>query len=351
MRAPGVERASPLASVGVCPGGARLVLLVLAAALPQACHTRADYDQLIVSGTVEAIELDLSTEVSGVLLERPVDEGAVVAKGQVIARVDPALYQIRVQETEAALRESQANLARSLRGFRREEILGAAEQAREAEAEVGNAQANLTRAEELWKQQIVGQAELDSARRTSAVSQARFASARQNYQKLSAGLRVEDIDAARATVARLQAILDRARLDLTRSEIRAPMRGMVTEVRREPGEFVPAGGPILTIADLENLYCWVYLPAVDVGQVRIGDRVQVRVDAYPARAFPGVVAYVSPEAEFTPKSVQTREERVNLVFAVKVAVPNPDGSLKIGLPADVEIPRHPGGEPSPRPAA
>ena len=109
--------------------------------------------------------------------------------------------------------------------------------------------------------------------------------------------------------------------------------------RRPNRTDVSPGAPILTVAELNNLYCWVYLSEREVGSVRLGDTVSVRIDAYADRPFPGVVSYISPEAEFTPKSVQTREERVNLVFGVRVSVPNQDGSLKVGLPADVEIPK------------
>jgi HlyD family secretion protein len=117
---------------------------------------------------------------------------------------------------------------------------------------------------------------------------------------------------------------------------------MVTEKIREPGEYVRPGAPIVAVADLAHLYVWVYVNALEQGRLRLGDKVSVHVDAHPGRAFGGRVVYVAPEAEFTPRNVQTAEDRVQLVFGVKVAVDDPDGALKVGLPADVTWARPPG---------
>ena len=129
-------------------------------------------------------------------------------------------------------------------------------------------------------------------------------------------------------------------LDLERTTVRSPIAGTVTEKLMEAGEYARPGSPIVSVADLVHLYTWVYLSEVELGKVRLGDQVDVRIDAYPGRNFPGKIVYISTQAEFTPKNVQTVEDRVQLVFGVKVAVDNPGGELKVGIPADVALPRH-----------
>jgi HlyD family secretion protein len=296
-----------------------------------------------VSGTIEATETELGAEVPGVLQERPVFEGDEVSKGQLVARIDSSLYQARLAEVRAALREAEAMLALSLEGFRKEEILAALNVVGEMEASLENAEANLRRSEDLFSQGVVSKFDLDEARRAAEVSRARLKSAEENYRKLASGLRTEDIDAARARVERSRAAVEQARLDVQRTEIRSPGKGVVTQAIREPGEYVIVGTPVLSIADLTNMFCWVYLSERELGWVRLGDAVSARIDAYRDQRFPGKVAFISREAEFTPRNVQTREERVNLVFAVKISLANPDGILKVGLPVDVELPiRGPG---------
>jgi HlyD family secretion protein len=302
------------------------------------CSAKADPGTLRMSGTIEAVTRDVSAQVAGVLVDRPIGRGESVTAGQVIGRIDPDTYRIRVREAAAALRQAEASLARSLRGSREEDVLAAAERSKEAEAEAGNAEAAFQRAQKLFDDKVLTPSELDEAHRNVGVARARLEAARQNYRKVAGSLPVEEIDLARAAVDQARAAADRARLDLARVTILAPSRGVATEVFRETGEYVVAGAPIVTIADLTDLYCWVYLAEQELGRVHLGAEVAVSIDAYPERRYRGTISHISPEAEFTPKSVQTREERVNLVFGVRVSVPNPDGTLKVGLPADVEVP-------------
>jgi HlyD family secretion protein len=197
----------------------------------------------------------------------------------------------------------------------------------------------LRRIETLVGGKIATQEDLDRAQRDVEVANARLAAAAARFDLLTRGYRTEEVAQGRAEVARLEALLAQRRLDLDRTTVRAPIAGTVTEKILEAGEYAREGSPIVTIADLMNLYTWVYLSEADLPRVSIGDAVDVRIDGAPDRSFPGTVAYISPQAEFTPRNVQTREDRVQLVFGVKVAVPNPDGTLKIGIPADVVLNR------------
>ncbi|HET6372967.1 MAG TPA: HlyD family efflux transporter periplasmic adaptor subunit [Candidatus Polarisedimenticolia bacterium] len=291
----------------------------------------------VYSGTVEAVEVDVVPEVAGRILALGVDQGHVVEAGSLIATIDPASYRITLAEAEAAADGARAKLALVSAGYRTEEIDAAARQSDEAAAQLAQATARVARVEDLVSQRVATQDDLDIARRDRDVAEARLAAARQRHALLARGFRRQEIEQARADLARLEAQRDRARLDLERTEVRSPLKGTVTQKLQEPGEYARPGSPIVSVADLDNLFTWVYLSEVELPRVRVGDEVSVRIDAFPGRAFPGRVVYISPEAEFTPKNVQTVEDRVQQVYGVKVAVANPDGTLKVGIPADVAL--------------
>ena len=291
----------------------------------------------LYSGTIEAVEVDVVSDVSGRILSRPVDEGVNVGAGDVVATIDPEPYLNAARETEAALSEAGARLDLLTAGYRKEEITAVAREEDEARAQVELARTQLRRIEILVDGRIATAEDLDRARRDVDVAKARLAAATARLDLLTGGFRKEEVAQARAEVARLEALLAQRRLDLDRTTVRAPIAGTVTEKILEAGEYARAGSPIVSIADLKHLYTWVYLSEVDLPRVTIGDAVDVRIDGAPDRSFPGTVAYISPQAEFTPRNVQTREDRVQLVFGVKVSVPNPDGTLKVGIPADVVL--------------
>lgn len=304
------------------------------ALLTVACP-RGNGRNAVYSGSIEAVEVDVVPEVSGRIVARKVDQGDGVSKGDTIATIDPEPYRIALAETEAALAGARAKLAQMTSGYRREEVDTATHQMQEAGAQLTQAEARVKRVEDLVGQQIASPDDLDVARRDRDVARARLEAARSQLALLSHGYRREEVEQAASEVSRLEAIRDQRRLDLERTTVKSPISGTVTEKLQEPGEYAKPGTPIVSVADLENLYTWVYLGEADLPKMSIGQSATVRVDGLPGREFPGKVVYVSKIAEFTPKNVQTVQDRVQLVFGVKVAVPNPDGSLKVGIPADV----------------
>lgn len=318
------------------PFAASMRTLLPAAALLFAagCGARAGSDP-VYSGTIEAVEVDIVPEVSGRILERPFDQGATVEAGAVVARIDPESYRIALAEVDGALAAARARLALLSAGYRSEEKEAAAREQEEARAQLAQAEARIQRVQRLTDQEVATQDDLDMARRDRDVASARVAAAGARLALLSRGYRPEEIQEAGAEVTRLLAAREKAALDLARTEVKSPVAGTVTEKLQEPGEYARPGNPILAVADLVNLYTWVYLAEADLGHIRVGERVAVRIDGFPGRDFPGEVVYISKVAEFTPRNVQTREDRQQLVFGVKVAVPNPGGELKVGVPADV----------------
>ncbi len=166
------------------------------------------------------------------------------------------------------------------------------------------------------------------------LSEAMVELAKAKLEALKKGARAEDIEAAEAEVERARASLEALKAKREKLFLYAPISGWVTTQAFEEGELVPPNSTVLKIANLDELTLTVYVPEPDLGQVRLGQKVKVKVDAFPGEAFEGEVSYISPQAEFTPKSVQTKEERVNLVFRVKIRLPNPEGKLKAGMPAE-----------------
>ncbi len=281
--------------------------------------------------------MDVVPEVSGRILVRQVDQGDAVEAGSPVAQIDPEPYRITLAEATAALRSARAKLTLLTSGYRREEVAAAGREVDEAEAQVAQAEARISRVQDLVRQQVGTPDDLDVARRDLDVTRARLSAAKERHALLLRGYRGEEIEQGRAEVARLEALRDRAKLDLDRTIVRSPLRGTVTEKLQEVGEYARPGSPIVAVADLVNLYTWVYVTQVELAGIRTGDEVSVRIDGAPGKEYPGKVIYISKEAEFTPKNVQTVQDRAQLVFGVKVAVTNNDGSLKVGIPADVVL--------------
>jgi HlyD family secretion protein len=167
--------------------------------------------------------------------------------------------------------------------------------------------------------------------------QTRYTVAKQTYEKLKRGSRIEEIQMARARRDQASAQLLSLRKKFTDCVIAAPSAGTVTRRFVEPGEFVGMGVSIVRIANLSDMELMIYVPEGDLPFIRLGQTAEVKVDAFADRSFSGRVVFISPTAEFTPKNIQTKDERTKLVFGVKIKIANPDGALKAGIPADVTI--------------
>ncbi|HEY6010386.1 MAG TPA: efflux RND transporter periplasmic adaptor subunit [Nitrospirota bacterium] len=244
-----------------------------------------DRDVIVASGNVEVTEVNVAFKIPGRVVELFTDEGRTVARGDRLASLDNAEYSDQVAQNRANLRN--------------------------AEAQLEKAQKDLERYEPLYKQHAISAQQLDSARAGYAVALA------QSHQA-SAALRVVQ-----------------SRLNDT--VIFAPAAGVILRKNVEAGETVQAGVPIFTIGDLADPWIKVYIKEDKLGLVKLGQKASITTDSFPGKVYEGSVTYISSEAEFTPKNVQTKEERVKLVFGVKVSVRNEQNELKPGMPADVRI--------------
>jgi HlyD family secretion protein len=325
------------------------VYVLVAATL--SCRNGAPADRVRVSGQVEATEVRVAAQVGGRLLELAPAEGERVASGSVVARLDATDTELALARARAERDQADAQLRLLKAGARVEDIRQAEAQlataqseARATEAELAVAETDAERFESLLAANAGTRKQRDDAvaRRDVARAQARSAddrvrAARENLARLRAGARPEEIDAARARVAAADAQTATLQKAMADAVVTAPVAGTVTERIAEVGELIQPRAPILIITNLDEVWANVYVDEPIVPRLKVGQAATLFTDAG-GPGIQGVISYVSPSAEFTPRNVQTAEDRSKLVYRVKVTVDNKDGVLKAGMPVEAEIP-------------
>ena len=314
------------------------------------CRSKPPADRVRVSGQVEATDVQLAPQVGGRLLELRVAEGDRVRAGDLIARLDVADTELALARARADRDQAEAQLRLLLAGARAEDVrqaeaqLAAAESAaRAAEAELAAAQADADRFEALLaassgsrKQRDDAVTRRDVARQRLQGAQDQARAARENLARLRAGARPEEIQAARARVAAADAQIATHQKAIADATVIAPVAGIVTEKLADVGELVQPRAPIVVITDLDRAWANVYVDEPIVPRLRLGQPATVFTDA--GGRIAGTLSYISEKAEFTPRNVQTADERAKLVYRVKVSVDNRSGVLKAGMPVEAEIP-------------
>jgi HlyD family secretion protein len=338
--------------------------LLLTVFLPAACKKEAPTDRIRVSGHVEATETRLAAEAGGRILTLTVKEGDRVEQGQTILTLDTRDTQLQINKAKAEEVAAQAQLRLVQAGARVEDIRQAQSQVETARAEVAAARVELTAAgqdldrfETLLKQNSGSQKQRDDAatRRDVArdrVTQAetRVRTAEEVVAKLKAGARPEEIDAARARVGTVTAQIAALEKGLHDATLQSPVAGTVTQKLVEVGEVIPPRAAAIVVVDLDHAWADVFVPEPTVPQIKIGQPASVFTDAprpgsgqAVGNGIAGTISFISPKAEFTPRNVQTAEERSKLVYRVRISVDNKDGVLKQGMPVEAEIPLRDGG--------
>jgi HlyD family secretion protein len=299
---------------------------------------RGSVEEVSASGTVEATEIDLGFQVPGRLERIMVREGDRVEAGQRLAWLDGRELEARLSAARAQLAAARARLAELEEGFRPEEVAQARANLAAAGQRLEDARRRLERSRRLFEGGAISREALDSEETALAVLEAQYRTAKEQLDLLERGPRFQTIEAQRAVVRQAEAAVAQAEAALEGAVIAAPISGVVAVQHRRPGEVVGAGVPVLTLLDPDDRWVRIYVPGDRVGRVVLGREAEIRADAYPDRVYRGKVVYIADEAEFTPRNVQTREERVKLVYRVKVAVIGDSAyHLKPGLPADVRL--------------
>jgi HlyD family secretion protein len=355
---------------------------------------------LSVSGNLELTQVDISFKVPGKLIELNVDEGTYVKKGMVIARIDKdqvesqrtrdeaslhnsqsqyeqmetsVQWQRRTLESDVALRTaelraSQARLAALVAGSRPQEVQESRAAVADAKAQHDQAQADWDRAQDLFKNDDISKQQYDQYRMRLDSTAAVLRQSDERLALVAEGPRKEDIDAARADVVRAEAALAasqanqfelkrreqdvlahradvsraRAQVAMTDTQINdtvviAPIDGVVLVKSAEVGEVLAAGTTVVTIGDIDHPWLRAYINETDLGRLKHGQSATLTTDSFPGKSYPGRISFIASEAEFTPKQIQTHEERVKLVYRIKIDVDNRSHDLKSNMPIDAEI--------------
>jgi HlyD family secretion protein len=354
----------------------------------------------VVSGNIELTEVSIAFKTPGRLIERAVDEGDAVKKGQLIARLDrdqllaqrdreaAGIQAVTSQlvQAETALAWQRENLAADLEqrkadlhayearlqelknGSRPQEIEEAKAAVESAQSEFDRAKRDWERAQTLYKNDDISTAQYDQYRNRRESAEAILKQAKERQDLVLAGPRVEQIDVAAAQVQRARAALKMAEanaLEVKRREQELPMRraevarakanlalidsqladtvaaspvdGVVLVKAADVGEVLAAGTTVVTVGDIDHPWLRAYINEADLGRVKLGAKARITTDSFPGKVYEGHVSFIASEAEFTPKQIQTQEERVKLVYRIKIDAANPRHELKSNMPADAEI--------------
>lgn len=348
-----------------------------------------DPNVLRVSGNVEVTDADVGFKINGRVVRRLADEGQTIQAGQTVAILDTADLEQEVAlrqaewraahavlseleagsrpeeiaQNEAAVDRAKARLAELEAGSRSQEIAGAQATVNSAKAELERTRSDFERQRQLLTQDVISEREFETSEAAFQVATARYKESLERLGLVREGPRTEEIEQARKalreaeerlalvrkgprseTIAQARARLEQAAAAVELAKVRlgyasvsSPLTGIVLSENVEPGEYVSPGTPVITVGDLVNVWLRAYIDETDLGRVRVGQPVEVTTDTYPGKVYEGRIAFISSQAEFTPKTVQTEKERVKLVYRVKIDIANPAMELKPGMPADARI--------------
>ena len=303
-----------------------------------ACQREKGPQDISGTGTVEAVEVTIGNKIPGQVLEVIPREGNLVKAGDVVARIDHADLDLELERARAGVRAATAQLTLLRRGPRKQEVRRAEQMVAQAKAALENARTNYQRAQELLNKKVLPQSKVDQARAQVDGLQAQHSAAQEGLSALRAGSRLEQLHMAEANLEGAEILVRILQKKIEDCTVKSPTTGRVVARFLEPGELAGMGMPIVRVADLSEVWIMIYVSETELGRVRVDGPAEIRVDSFPQKAFSGKVTYISPQEEFTPKNIQTKDERVRMVFGVKVEAPNPDESLKPGMPADVVLP-------------
>jgi len=301
--------------------------------------------ELSYSGTIETTQAKLSFQVPGRIALVSIQDGQPVTKNQIIAELDRAEFASRSDQARANLDRAQKakqQLETVLDISRRTlpaEVARATANVAGVQDTLKDAEKNYKRYEDLFTKGVVTEKERDSVKLVYEVAKSRLTES-ESVLKLAQGnlARIDaakqDIETSIAQINASRAALNQASIQLGYTQLKSPMDGIVTSRNIEPGETVNAGREIITISDLSRVDLKIFVDETEIGKIKPNQKVEVRVDTFPGKSYAGYVSFISPEGEFTPKIIQTKKERVKLVYLVKVSIVNPNFELKAGMPAD-----------------
>ncbi len=291
-------------------------------------------NRIFVSGNIEATEVELSFRLSGQIKEFSPDEGDSVEANQVVARLDTDTLHALKNRAEASVAAAEAMLDELETGTREEEIAMAKAALKSAKSKLANARAEYERYLPLFQTKVISASQFDVKETAMEVAQSEVGRLEEQLRELKIGPRKERIRQARANLKVAKWELKKIELDLEHSSLYTPVAGVILTKSNEVGEVVLPGAGVATVAELDEVWLKGYVAENMLGRLKLGQRVEVISDTFPDKVYDGRLTFISSRAEFTPKNVQTREERIKQVYRVKVTIPNKHRELKIGMPAE-----------------
>lgn len=291
-------------------------------------------DKLTATGTIEATKVELSAKVSGTLEKLTIDSGNEVKKGQLVGLIVRNDLVAQKERDALGVLKAQAQLEDLSSGARAQEIKEAAANVNIAQANYEKAASDFERYRELFQEEALSEAEYEKMATDLEVKQNQLDSAQAKLSLLEEGNRPQAVKAAEAELERSGAVLKASEAMLEDTKIFSPINGTVLNKNREPGEFLQMGDSVATVADLGDMWIRVYIATDDLPKIKLGQKVSFTVSGSEIK-HQGIIDEIASQGEFTPKSIQTKQERANIVYRVKIRIDDAGGTLKPGMPADV----------------
>ncbi|MBC8043911.1 MAG: efflux RND transporter periplasmic adaptor subunit [Rhizobacter sp.] len=313
------------------------VVLTLSLAITLSACTNKETQPIEASGIIETTDVNLSAKAVGTVISLRVREGDQVRRGDTLAVIDPADLKLQAEQLQAGVDLSKAQYDLLRNGSRSEDVAQASEGVSQAKATLDNAKDDFDRYEKLYKSGSVAEKQFADVKTHYEVAQRQYGGLQSGYQKLRRGSRSEDLAAAKARLTQSEAILRATQKKISDCYLTSPAQGIITKRAVEEGEFVSTGAQMLTVSKTETVKLKIYVAEDELGKVKVGQNASLKIDTFKDKRYSGKVTYISPAAEFTPKNVQTKDDRVKLVFEVQVEVHNPQGELKSGLTAEATL--------------
>ncbi len=313
------------------------ILIVAIAATIWSCDNSNNQNSISGTGTIEATNVVLSAKTPGEVIKILVKEGQNVKKRDTLLIIDSEALQFQLEQANAAIQIAQAQLDLMLKGARKEDIAQAESMLKQSEFNFTSAKKDYERFEKLFENKSISVKQFEDMKTRYDVVNAQYNAAKENYQKVKKIFRSEEIEQAKGNLRKANAAAKLLNKNIRDCYLIAPQNGTVVKQFVEKGESVAPMSSLIKIADLSNIELKIYVSEMELGKVKLGQKAEVTIDSFPDKKYNGIVTYISPEAEFTPKNVQTKDERTKLVFAVKIEIQNENFELKSGMPADAKI--------------
>ncbi|EPN9328429.1 secretion protein HlyD [Cronobacter sakazakii] len=314
-----------------------LVVVIIVAAIAGWRWYAARHTPLTLYGNVDIRTVNLSFRVSGRLESLAVDEGDAVRAGQPLGDLDPTPQQNALRQAQANVAAARAKYDLTVAGFRDEEIAQAAAAVHQAQAAYDYAQNFYQRQQGLWRTKVISANDLENARSAHDQAQAQLKSAQDKLSQYRAGNRPQEIAQAQATLEQAQAELAQALLNAQDTRLVSPSDGTILTRAVEPGSMLNAGSTVFTLSLTRPVWIRAYIDEVNLGRAVPGSHILIYTDGRPDKPYHGQIGFVSPTAEFTPKTVETEDLRTDLVYRLRIVVNDADDALRQGMPVTLRF--------------